>query len=162
MATGDQGSIVPRNGEWKVERQLALLALLSAVGCLWLLISWSLLNGLLWQPYWRELRDLGFYTHDVGAGFLIALGTPVMTCLIFLGGLAEAITRSISRKASTIRSVALFAGLPSVLMVYNWFVFRQSSWDYPLAGVPVLLIAALLGLAYDRLAVQDLSRLGPS
>jgi len=155
MASADQGSIVPRNGEWRVERQLALLAFLSSVGCLWLLISWSLLNGLLWQPYWRELRDLGFYTHDVGAVLLIALGTPAMTCLIFLGGLTEAIARSVSRKASTIRSVALFTGLPSILMLYNWFVVGPGTWDYPLAGVPVLLIAGLLGLAYDRLAVQD-------
>ncbi len=155
MATADQDSIVPTNGEWRVGRQLAILALLSAVGCLWLLISWSLLNGLLWQPYWRELRDLGFYTHDVGAGLLIVIGTPVMTCLIFLGGLTEAITRSVSRKTSTIRSMALFTGLPSILMLYNWFAFRQSTWDYPLASIPVLLIAALLGLAYDRLAVQD-------
>ena len=98
-----------------IMRQVVLVFVLSALGSTALLGIWVLLNSFFWQPYWRELRNIGFYTHDVEAAFLLAVGVPAIGCLFFVGGLAEALAQAISGRESMLRTVAFYIGAPSIL-----------------------------------------------
>jgi hypothetical protein len=41
-------------------------------------LLWFLLYAAFWNPYWRELRDLGMYTHDIEGVYLITFGPPIV------------------------------------------------------------------------------------
>jgi len=141
------------SGPLNAFQRVILVSSLAILGGIITVLAWSILNAVLWQPYWRELRVIGFYTHDVGAALLITIGPPAIALLFLVGGLAEVIAWSLSGRKSRFRPIAFFAGAPSLLMIGN--SFRNEAWDYPLAGVTVLLIAILLGVAYDRIALRD-------
>src|SRR5436305_15342392 len=48
------------------------------LGMLGTCLLWFLLLHAFWNPYWRELRDWGMYTHDIEGGYLIVFGPPVV------------------------------------------------------------------------------------
>jgi hypothetical protein len=120
------------------------------LGMLGTYLFWFLLFFAFWNPYWRELRDWGMYTHDIEGGYLIIFGPPIVGIVFLLASFVAlscawivpgAVQRLwVARLLLLIPSVAVFVALNLESLKRPTFV-----WRFPLAELSVLIVGALIG-----------------
>ena len=127
-------------------------------------IVWWLLTFAFWVPFFRELREMGMYTHDIGAAHVLGFGVPAVGVLFFL---ASALSLSLwsltSRGAITKFAIFALNAVPSIavfiLLQFLWHDNRQFRlWYYPFAEISVLAI----GIVWSVLLMRRVAAYLPS
>jgi hypothetical protein len=102
----------PLRGPTDYLRQVAMCLALSVAGGVAVFGLWLILSETLWLPYWRELRRLGFYTHDIDGAFMMMLGPPMVALLFLAGGLLEVLASARTGEHSSVRAFLLVVLAP--------------------------------------------------
>jgi len=112
------------------------------------------LGGLLWEPYWRQLRDYGMTTDDIGFALGVVFVPPVMGAAFLISTLAALIT---VRWIGHAKLVLIIMNLvPGLLLTANQVVgiLRGRYWDDPGFEVACLLIGLGWGAALHALSLR--------
>lgn len=131
---------------------IALVFLGGIVTGLATFLGWMAAASWLWLPFWKELRARGMYTHDIGAGYLVAFGPIgvgglfVLTTVICF---AVFVYSSRSKWCSLLILIVNLVPAVFVFLFLNYNAQRGFSvdWQYPLAETIVLLVGISWGFA---------------
>jgi hypothetical protein len=120
------------------------------LGMLGTYLLWFLLFFTFWNPYWRELRDWGMYTHDIEGGYLIIFGPPIVgICFLLASVVALSVAWILPGVIKRSRVARLLLLIPSlvVFIVLNFESFRTPTfvWRFPLAELSVLMVGIWIG-----------------
>jgi hypothetical protein len=121
------------------------------LGVLGTYLLWFLLYAAFWNPYWRELRDLGIYTHDIEGGYLIIFGPPIVGLFFLLASFIALscawILPGVSRRLQVARLLLFLVPSVAVFAMLNLKSFGRVPfvWRYPLAELSVLLVGIGIG-----------------
>jgi hypothetical protein len=120
------------------------------LGMLGTYVLWFLLFVAFWNPYWRELRDWGMYTHDIEGGYLIVFGPPIVGIFFLLASFVALsgawILPGVIKRLQVARLLLLIPSL-AVFVVLNFESFKKPIfvWRFPLAELSVLVVGILIG-----------------
>ena len=112
------------------------------------------LGGLLWMPYWRQLRDYGMYVDDIGVAIGVYLVPPVAGLAFLISTLMSLIVvRWIGHPRLVLILLNLVPGLLMTLAAVNG-ILQGRGWNEPGFEIACLLIGLGWGAALYALTVR--------
>jgi hypothetical protein len=124
------------------------------VGCVTSFIAYWVLAALLWFPYWRQLRDYGMQTDDIGEAMGVIIVPPIMGLAFLVSTLMSLIAvRSIGHPKLVFILLNLVPGLLVTSIGVNAFLHGRG-WSEPGFEIACLLIGLGWGAALYALTVR--------
>ena len=110
------------------------------VGCVASELALFALGGLLWFPYWRQLRDYGMHTDDIGEAMAVIVVPPIMGLAFLVSTLMSLIAvRWIGHPKLVFIMLNLVPGLLVTLVGVN-AILHGRGWSEPGFEIACLLI----------------------
>ena len=124
------------------------------VGCAASEVALFALGGLLWMPYWRQLRDYGMHTDDIGEAMGVIVVPPVMGLAFLMSTLMSLVTvRWIGHPKLVFILLNLVPGLLVTSVGVN-AILHGRGWSEPGFEIACLLIGLGWGAALYMLMVR--------
>ncbi len=124
------------------------------VGCVASELALFALGGLLWFPYWRQLRDYGMHTDDIGEAMAVIVVPPIMGLAFLVSTLMSLIAvRWIGHPKLVFIMLNLVPGLLVTLVGVN-AILHGRGWSEPGFEIACLLIGWGWGAALYALMVR--------
>jgi hypothetical protein len=140
----------------KASNQLPLYFCLAGglVGCVTSFIAIWILATLLWFPYWRQLRDYGMRTDDIGEAIAVIVVPPIMGLAFLVSTLISLIAvRWTGHPKQVFITLNLVPGL-LVTSVGTNAILHGRDWSEPGFEIACLLIGLGWGAALNALMVR--------
>ncbi|MGV3634355.1 MAG: hypothetical protein ACO1NY_08375 [Pseudorhodoplanes sp.] len=133
------------------------------VTCVATYVGWAAIAALIWQPFWRTMRDFGMHYDDIAASFLLVLGPPYVGLIFILTTITSLIVFLFVHKSKYCSLLFTLPNLIPAIMVFLTFyvgpyggIFADHIWRFPLAEIIVLLI----GIGWSIVSLKVLRRAG--